>query len=386
MRLYDKWIVLAHCPEKQDGLATMHPFRQRSLIEQIADHLRLGFRDGHWCGQLPGVRQLMREFSVSKDTVEAALRILEAEGSLRSLGPGRRKQIVLSRGTDGKGRVLRVGIVLSDPLRQINLNAQQAMLGMIRRIENAGHICFSADRSMSELGNKLPRISRMLEAAKADAWVAYSAPTEVLEWLVRHSIPVIAIGGRLPEVPVASSMSEVGEAIRDSVRALSELGHRRIVTISPDSWRLPSPSKTGRSFLDAMEECGHAPTNYNLPAWEQSPAGLEKLLDSLFRLTPPTALIFVEPATYIAALAFLGLKGIRVPHDVSIICMTSGPMFSLLPLRPAHFTWPIDEHIRRVDRWVKTLAKGGTDLNQATYSATFDPGETIAPAKGKMPR
>jgi DNA-binding LacI/PurR family transcriptional regulator len=327
------------------------------------------------------VRDLARELDVSKATVEAALRLLEAEGSLKSSGPNRRKQIVFSRGNEAKGRPLRVGIVLSDPLRQINLNAQQVMLGLIRRIENAGHICFSADRSFSELGNKLPRIVRMLEAAKADAWVAYSAPTEVLEWLIKRSIPVMAIGGRLPELPVASSMSEIDEAIRSSVRALSELGHRRIVVISPVSWRVPSPSRTGRAFLDAMEECGHSPTSYNLPSWDQTPAGLEKLLESLFRITPPTALIFVEPATYVAALGFLGMRGIRVPRDVSVISMTSGPMFSLLPLRPAHFKWPIDEHIRRVDRWVKCLAKGDADLKQALFSATFDAGETLAPAK-----
>jgi DNA-binding LacI/PurR family transcriptional regulator len=360
----------------------VHPFRQRSLIEQIADHLRQGFRNGHWCGQLPGVRELARELGVSKDTVEAALRILEVEGSLESGGPCRRKQIVLSRGSTEKGKVLRVGIVLSEPLRQINLNAQQVMLGLIRRIEHAGHFCFFADRSMSELGYKLPRISRLLEAAKADAWVAYSAPSEVLDWFVGRSLPVMAVGGRLPGGPVAASMSEVDDALRACVRALSDLGHRRIVAISPDSWRVPSPSKTGRAFLHAMEECGHPPTSYNLPAWVQTPAGLEKLLESLFLITPPTALIFVDPATYVAALGFLGLKGIRVPGDVSIVSMTSGPMFSLLPHRPAHFKWPVEEHIRRVDRWVKRLARGATDLDQATFSAIFEPGESLAPARG----
>ena len=361
----------------------MHPFRQRSLIEQIADHLRLGFHSGHWCGQLPGVRELVGELGVSKDTVEAALRILETEGSLESRGPGRRKQIILSRDSKGKGRALRVGILLSEPLRQINLNSQELMLGLIRRIENAGHVCFAADRSMTELGYKLPRIARMAESAKADAWVAYSAPAEVLEWFVRRSLPVMAIGGGFLGLPVASTASVIDEAIRDSVRTLSELGHRRIVTISPDSWRLPSPSKTGKAFLTAMEECGHPPASYNLPAWEQTPAGLEKLLESLFLITPPTALIFVDPASCVAALGFLGLKGIRVPGDVSIISMTSGPVFSLLPRSPAHFKWPVDEHIRRVDRWVKSLAKGRTDLAQVTFPATFEPGETLALVSGR---
>lgn len=359
----------------------MHPFRQRSLIEQIADHLRLGFRNGHWCGELPGVRSLVNELGVSKDSVEAALRLLEADGSLKAAGPGRRKQIALARDTHGKARSLRVGVVLSDSLRQINLHSQQLMLDVIRRIENAGHTCFTAERSMSELGYKIPRIARMVESAKADAWVAYSAPREVLEWFVARSIPVMAVGGGFLGTPVASTASQIDEAIRDAVRALSELGHRRIVAISPDSWRLPVPSQTGTAFLNALEECGHPATHYNLPAWDQTPEGLEKLLESLFLITPPSALIFVNPAPYVAALEFFGLKGIHVPRDLSVIGMTTGPLFSLLPLRPAHFKWPIDEHVRRVSRWVKCLAKGGTDLAQSTFAATFEPGETIAPAR-----
>jgi DNA-binding LacI/PurR family transcriptional regulator len=360
----------------------MHPFRQRSLIEQIADHLRQGFRNGHWCGLLPGVGVLVRELGVSKATVEAALHLLEAEGSLESRGRGRRKQIILSRGSKGKARVLRVGIVMSVPFGQANSYGQQVMLGLIRRIENAGHTCFTSDRSLSELGYKLPRITRMLEAAKADAWVAYSPTADLVEWFVERSIPMIALGGKFSGLPVASSSTVIDDAIRASVRALSELGHRRIVAISPDSWRLPTPSITGQTFLSAMEECGHTPTSYNLPAWEQTPAGLEKLLHSLFLITPPTALIFVDPASFVTALGFLRPKEIRIPEDLSVVTLISGPMFSLLPKSPANFKWPIEEHIRRIVRWVKCVAKGGVDLNQVSYQASFEPGETLAPPKG----
>ncbi|MES2922019.1 MAG: GntR family transcriptional regulator [Verrucomicrobiota bacterium] len=287
----------------------MHPFRQLSLIEQIADHLRLGFRNGHWCGQLPGVRELVRELGVSKTTVEAALRLLEAEGSVESSGPARRKQIVAQRGAQGKGRVLRVGVVLSEPLDHINLISQQLMLEVFRRIENEGHICFTAERSVSELGDKLPRVTKMLESAKVDAWVAYSAPRELLEWFGGRIIPVMAIGGRFTGLPVAGSASVTEEATFSCVRALSALSHRRSVVISPDTWRIPSPSASARWFLTAMEECGLQPTSFNLPAWEANATGLERLLESLFRLTPPTALICVEPPVFVAAYGFFGAQG-----------------------------------------------------------------------------
>ena len=143
------------------------------------------------------------------------------------------------------------------------------------------------------------RIARMLESAKADAWVAYSAPRPVLEWFVSRSLPVMAVGGGFAGLPVASTAALIDDAIRHSVRSLHALGHRRIVAISPDSWRIPLPSQTGRAYLAALEECGHSPTSYHLPAWDQTPEGLEKLLESLFLLTPPTALIFVNPAPYV---------------------------------------------------------------------------------------
>lgn len=358
----------------------MRPLRPLSLVEQTVEHLREGFRTGHWCGRLPGVRVLARELNVSKDTMELALRLLERDGSLRSGGHGRRREIALPRENVRPDRVLRVGILPSAALEHINPNSHHMLLKLIRHIENAGHVCFFAEKGMRDLGNKLSRITRMVAAAKADAWVVYSAPPEVIQWFSKRSAPALLMGGVPDGLPMASSTTSLNEALHAAVRELTRHGHRRIVAVSPESWRIPEHSKPAKAFLTAMKEHGHLPSTYNLPNWECTPAGLENLLSSLFRVTPPTALLFVDPASCAASLGFLGRRGLRIPQDISILSMTSGPVFDLLPQRLAHFEWPIDNHVHRIVRWVERIAMGEIEKQETTFSAIFHPGETIGPA------
>ena len=47
--------------------------------------------------------------------------------------------------------------------------------------------------------------------------------------------------------------------------------------------------------------------------------GLQKLLGSLFRLTPPTAMIIDEAPLFAATQQFLASQGLRVPQQVSLI-------------------------------------------------------------------
>lgn len=358
----------------------MHPLRQLSLIEQTAEHLRTGFRKGHWSGLLPGVRRLATELTVSKDTVEAALRLLESEGSLKSGGPGRRREIVLPRDGTSK-RILRVAVLLEGPLDSSNAFSQLLMMKLVRKIQDIGHVCFIADRSQNELGFKVQRIAAMVDATKADAWVVLSAPLTVLKWFLERGIRVLAFGGRCTNLPVAASTTDLTGVFRDTVKTLTNHGHRRIVAITPSSWREPTMSLSAERFTSALLEFGHSATSYNLPSWDDTPRGLVKLLESLFKITPPTAIIFVDSATYLPALAFFARQGQQIPRDVSVVSMLPDPCYILHHPPMACFEWPMDQHIQRIVRWVKCLAMGGTDNDQIRFQPVLDPGGTIGPAK-----
>ncbi len=363
----------------------MQPIRRQSLVEQTASHLRDGFRSGRWSGQLPGVLSLANELGVSKDTVRDTLNQLEGEGHLMSCGAGKHRQIVSPRNEPPERQCMRVSILLSEPLEGDNAQSQHLLMSVRRAIETAGHICGFADKALSQIGHKIPRVASLVKATQADAWIVSSGSREVLEWFAGQPVPMIALGGRCAGLPIASCSLASSVTLGEAVRVLAGHGHRRIVFLSPPSWRQPTHGPSVTAFFAALQSLGITATDYHLPQWEESADGLAQLLEALFRITPPTALILVEPAACVATLAFLAQRGIHVPRDLSLICLVYDPVFAWRRPAIAHFKWEPHKLIHRVARWVDAVACGTADYEQKNYTPTFDPGGTIAAARKTGP-
>ena len=94
-----------------------------------------------------------------------------------------------------------------------------------------------------------------------------------------------------------------------------------------------------RAFLEELNAHGITPGSYHLADWEESPEALYKCLESLFRITPPTALIIDEAPFYVAALQFCSSRGLRVPEDVSLVCADPSPTFEWSQPTVAHIRW-----------------------------------------------
>ena len=126
---------------------------------------------------------------------------------------------------------------------------------------------------------------------------------------------------------------------------------------------------------------------FNLPDWEETPAGFNTLLTSLFKTTPPTALIIDEATLFVAVQQFLLRHRIQVPGEVSLVTSDNDPSFALCDPAIAHIRWNSKSLVGRIVRWANTVSQGGTDLKQTRLPAQFIPGGTIAPAsKGVAPR
>ena len=353
------------------------PLRRLSIAAQTAVHLREGLRAGRWRGQLPGVVRLAAELGVSTHTLRTALREVEAEGLVALSEDGRSRQVP-DRPARRK-RPLRIGILLYEPLAEEGGQSLELYLELHHALERAGFTVFFSEETQSGLGHDVARIARHVEKARADAWVVAAASRALLEWFAVQPPPGLALFGRRAGVPMAGVGPDKLPALREATRRLIALGHRRIILVCRSLQRLPEPGRIVRAFLDELAAQGLPAGDFNLPDWEETPEGLSTLLASLFRSTPPTALIIDEVPLFIAAQQYLVGRNFRVPGQVSLVATDFDAALRWCRPPVAHIRWHGEPIVRRIVRWATAVSQHRTDVKQVDFPAEFVPGGTIGP-------
>lgn len=353
----------------------------RSIVEQVAEHLRAEILRGRWRGTMPGKHQLAAELGVNNKTVEGALRMLEHTGLLAPQGAGRRRLIVL-RGDRTVLRPLRVALLINDASDR----SATPVVDLRHGLEEAGHTVILPAKSMTDLDFEVKRVARLVKQTVADAWLVVAGSREVLEWFVAQAVPAFALSGNRRELPLAGDGADMLPAMRSATQALLDLGHRRIVLLTRKIQRLPSPAPVPQAFLACLEATGIHTSTYNLPDWEESREGFQRLLTELLRITPPSAMIIDEPTLFTPAQQFLARRRIRVPEDISMICVDSDPTFAWCVPSITHLRWDFRPAIRRIVRWASNVSRGRRDIRQRFQPAEFVAGGTIGPAPAASQR
>ncbi len=347
-----------------------------SAPEQVAEHLRDELMRGRWSGTLPGIHRLSAELGFPRKPVERALLLLEKQGLLVPRGVGRRRQIVMPKG-------------FTPPALQVRIlhyqetdRALSYVLDLQHRLMEAGHSVGFASKNLLELGRNAKKVARLVKESEADAWVVFAGPREVLEWFANQPTPSFAMFGRRRTVRIAGTGPDKLPALRAVVKRLVALGHQRISLLLREEHRKPRPGPFARTFLDEMEAHGLATSTYNLPDWEDSGDGFRRCLDSLFRVTPPSALILDEAFLFNLAQHHLARRGILAPERVSLVCSDPDPAFGWAHPSVAHIRWDSRQVVSRIVRWADHVARGRDDRRQTFIKAEFVEGGTIGPGGG----
>ena len=363
----------------------MSALRRLSIIDQTAEHLRQGLRDGRWHDNLPGLRPLAVELGVSRPTLRAAIKRLDGEGLLMREGP--REPRAISKGV---GRIpevrpsLRIAVLSPLGLHNEGAHKQHLLHTLIGSLQGAGHTCILVALPSGSDPHKTGRLAHLVKNTRADAWIVNDGTHELLSWFAKQKLPVLALGGRARTLPLANIGYYSEEALRRSLRKLISHGHRRIVYICPSTFLHPEPSGHIIAFREELTGAGIAVGAYNTPEWEESPHGLVRLLESLFKVTPPTALILWHNLHASGVLSFLEARGLHAPADVSLITMERDPsiVWRYPDMDMACFDKRRDDDVlSRVIRWIDSVAAGRPDTESRLFQSEFHEGNTTGPAK-----
>ena len=355
----------------------MDPTPEFSCIRtQVVEYLRRESMSGRWGRVMPGSGRLARELGVNRKTTEAALAELQRLGVLESRGAGRARRIVAPSGRS-RPHKLRIAILDYDPLE----NTEAYAIVLQHLLLAAGHAAFFTGKSLTQLGMDLARVRRLVEETEADAWVVCAASHEILRWFAAQRVPALALFGWRHGLPMANVGPDMVKPSLEMCRELIRLGHHRIVRICRKLRRWPALGPVERAFVTELAAHGIAPSPYHLPNWEETVHGFQACLDSLFRITPPTALILDEPPFYTAALQFCATRGLRVPEDVSLACGDSDLTFGWCLPSVAHIRWDTRPVLQRIVRWAANVSRGKQDLRQTMTAAEFIAGGSIGPVR-----
>lgn len=344
-------------------------FNLHSPRSQVAEELRRRIATGEFAGHLPGIRRLMAELGATRTIVEGALDELSHEGII--VFQGRRKPVEIVRtapASSGEGTL----VVHSDPIERRTGDHREILLAMEE------HLPAPVVRlTLSQAGARPERVAERILESPLRHIVVMDHDAEVADRLLNAGRIVVAAGtgGEPTAAPQVSVSHE--QLVRGAVRKAFEAGHRRV---SFPLWRrLPEVAANMRRWIAAEYLAAgykHSP-EFDAPVVVgREPAALHRTLRELLRHTPPTALIASDFQQWLATVMVLGESGLRMPRDISLICLCSTPEWESATPSPAHFRFPVGAMVAAVARAL-TAAERGVTPSTVSLAPEWVPGNSL---------
>ena len=352
-----------------------------SLISDVAVILRKAIREGEVRGQLPNVRSLSRDLSVSVPTVLGAIKLLGEEKLVevrqgyptRILSPGR-------QAGSRKGQEPRKVVILGFPPEEIEKSLyHREVADFLRRIQ----IQVELHQIQKKIWGLTDReVDRLMSSYQADCWVLVGCPPQVQRQFSEKELPCILAGGTaLPELSIPDIEIDFSALYRHAAHQFLNLGHERIHLIIGDRSAAKNPQSISE-FLETIQKRFPGQTrNMVVQEYDGSLTGLRSLLETLFAgPVKPTGLCVALVSRMIFAQSWLLSEGYRIPAEVSLICRDSDDLIDCLVPKPARYEHSFKLAVRRLVRMIAAKVEHAPVKEHTTYMAEFVKGETLGPA------
>ncbi len=148
-----------------------------------------------------------------------------------------------------------------------------------------------------------------------------------VEQVVRIGLPAVVVGDPTAAAGLPAVWSDDAHAAEEAVRRLVRDGHRRIGHVAGPKDLVHTQVRSAAIRAACREHgirlAGELHTDYSL---ESGAAAVRRLLR---RAEPPTAVVFDNDLTALAAVQAAAEAGLRVPEDLSVIAWDDSPLCRL---------------------------------------------------------
>lgn len=345
------------------------------LVDTAAEVLRTGIASGRWNGFLPGIHQLRVETDFGRSTLEKALADLADEGVIAEAKHGQRRAILRMPAVSASLAQRRLGLMFPMPWHEADREDVEFVSSLRLALEREGgelaihHFKRSPNVSFGD-------VLRCAESNLPDAWAIYRGTRRLVEECMLTGSRTIAIGGPVKDLAVDIVAWDGDVLVTRALEMLLKAGHRRIVLPVIPSWRDGEHGGV-RAFQREMARAGILlQPSFHLPDVPEGNDAFPALLERLWRLTPPTAIIVQNAAQVVAAVCFASGRGLSVPEDLSIIALCSNPL--LREMRPAITSLSM-ESSKLVPHVVKWFVKDPVSPRKILLDQVGTIGDSIAP-------
>lgn len=349
----------------------------KSPGSQLADELRRRILAGEWSDKLPGIRKIMAEFDVTRTTTEEAFAELEAQGDLIRGGLRAAARATPRSGVeaDKKGTLL----VLDTPLDLRGGDHREFIMRLRESIRGEVEVIALSSRQKSQ-----DEIVRIIGGMPYRRVLLFDHRGEIADRLKRFGKTVVGCG--LSSISHDTSQVAVGHEIlvRQAFRNAFAAGHRRV---SFPLWaKEPDTVARIRTWVAgeyAAAGCRHA-VEFDAPRVDSpDPRDYHACLRMLLMHTPPTAFIVADIRQWIAMTCVLAESGLRIPHDASVISLSSSPEFDVAMPPPAHFRFPVAKLVKTTLALLAAEERGETSRLQLLEPIWVAGGSLGPPPSGK---
>lgn len=326
-----------------------NPLERKSLPVRLADIMEKEMRSGKWGGLLPGHRVLMSSYSVSAKTCLGAIAQLESRGVISKGEQGKKRRILVSPESSQKSLsnlliIDGIGVPSGEDLLQLHSfqTAWEESGGMTQSMK----VDFPRYRRPGSL------LKEAVLRYRADAILLHVPSLAWVDAAVKLC-PVFLSGGEW-RGEITGVSYNIREEITKAVLKLRALGHSRIVV----------PFELlGRKMEDAIREGLAAGLDLRpdspqvrdfCPVFsEHVPAAWQKYWKKLFASVKPTALILSEDIHVQSLYGFCFNHGIRIPQDLSVICLESTSHLEWCEPVPTRMRFPVNTATSYFKKWIR---------------------------------